>query len=73
MAKAARRDLPAWRTGAELGEELTCSRPGSEWAPCEEPSGALGSPTYRRLQVGMLGKETAVPPNEVETPGRWLP
>lgn len=49
-AKAARRELAAWRTGPELGEELTCSRPGSEWAPRERPSGALGSPIYQPLQ-----------------------
>lgn len=38
--------------GAELGEELTCSRPGSEWDPCEEPSGALGSSAYQCARLG---------------------
>lgn len=41
-AKAAWRELSARGTGAELGEELTCSRPCSEWAPHERLSRALG-------------------------------
>ena len=46
------------RMGAELGEELTGSRPGSEWDPREKPSGALGSSTYQLRQEGRLGKGT---------------